>query len=463
LLDENGKGKRNVRFIWYEVDKSGKSIDIFIRLNVGKIPLTDAELTKALLLQTDKYKSDSVNDKKLPFVEGELKEIATEWDRIEYTLQNEDFWFFINNNTNERPTHIEFIFDLIANQLNNEFKFYLDDNKKPQKPRNHPTFLIMSSYLNELIDIQKLDQIKAVRKIWDKVTFYFDYFNAWFSDRMLYHYIGFLIAERGSKFIDVLILEAQKNTKSEFQEYLRMEIGNVVRVLKDCKTTDNKLVKLTVPTLKYEYDDQNGNDKHEITKILFLHNVHRTLCSTKEKAMFPFYLYKQTKINEKWSLEHIHAQNSATITSSTDRKLWLKDHIISLSNIDKDEFNFQIESMKKLSSQEKIEDLDFEKVINEVSEIMNLKSSLAKDEMHSISNLCLVDKNTNSQLNNSVFDVKREKIKKREFEGFYIPICTRNVFLKAYTNYPKNNIYWTEQDRVDYLNDIMKTYIEFTN
>lgn len=463
LLDDNGKGNRNLRFIWYEVDKKVSSIEIFIRLNVGKIPLTDAELTKALLLQTDKYKSDLAINKKLSFVKGELKEIATEWDNIEYTLQNEDFWFFINNNTNDHPTHIELIFDLIANKLNNEFKFYMDKENKPQKPKNHPTFLILSSYLKHLVEVEKADRIKAVRKIWDEVGYYFDYFNAWYSNRMLYHYIGFLIVEKGSKVIEKLIEVSHNSTKSEFQEYLRKEIGNIIRVNKKRKITADKHIDLAPDTLKYEYDIQNGNDKQEITKILFIHNVHRTLCSTKEKAMFPFYLYKQTQKNEKWSLEHIHAQNSTTITSNTDKKMWLKDHIISLSNIDKDEFSSQIEEMKNLISQDKIGDVDFDNIVINIMEILNQKSNLDMNDMHSISNLCLIDKNTNSQLNNSVFDVKREKIKKREFEGFYIPLCTRNIFLKAYTNYPKNNVYWTEEDRTDYLTDIMKTYNEFTS
>ena len=85
------------------------------------------------------------------------------------------------------------------------------------------------------------------------------------------------------------------------------------------------------------------------------------------------------------------------------------------------------------------------------------------ENVHLIKNLCLLDKSTNSQLNNSVFDVKREKIKKRELTGFYIPVCTKNVFLKAYTAYPTTNAYWTKMDRNDYFNDIENTYKYFVN
>jgi hypothetical protein len=79
LMDKNDKGNRNVRFIWYEAENNVNPIEIFIRLNVGKIPLTDAELTKALLLQSDKYDKDE-----LKFIKMRLFEIATEWDTIEW-------------------------------------------------------------------------------------------------------------------------------------------------------------------------------------------------------------------------------------------------------------------------------------------------------------------------------------------------------------------------------------------
>ena len=49
LMDNNSKGNRNIRFIRYEVEEKVNPIDVFIRLNVGKIPLTDAELTKDVL------------------------------------------------------------------------------------------------------------------------------------------------------------------------------------------------------------------------------------------------------------------------------------------------------------------------------------------------------------------------------------------------------------------------------
>ena len=119
LLDNNDIGNKNIRFIWYDVEQEKNPIDVFIRLNVGKIPLTDAELIKALLLQSDKYHPDD-----LKFNKMKLFEIATEWDTIEYTLQEEAFWYFLSNEENLKPTHIEFIFDAIANKKESRNKLF---------------------------------------------------------------------------------------------------------------------------------------------------------------------------------------------------------------------------------------------------------------------------------------------------------------------------------------------------
>ncbi len=48
----------HVRVIWYEAADDVDATTLFTRLNVGRIPLTDAELVKALLLS--RSRGDSV-------------------------------------------------------------------------------------------------------------------------------------------------------------------------------------------------------------------------------------------------------------------------------------------------------------------------------------------------------------------------------------------------------------------
>lgn len=45
--------KEDVKIIWYEVGESEDAISLFTRLNIGKIPLTSAELVKAMFLSRD--------------------------------------------------------------------------------------------------------------------------------------------------------------------------------------------------------------------------------------------------------------------------------------------------------------------------------------------------------------------------------------------------------------------------
>ncbi len=71
----------SVSVIWYEVASSEDGIELFERLNIGKIPLTSSELVKALFLK------DSVRDK----MSGRQEEVSLQWDQIEHELRNPAF------------------------------------------------------------------------------------------------------------------------------------------------------------------------------------------------------------------------------------------------------------------------------------------------------------------------------------------------------------------------------------
>ena len=112
-FDENEfqtKFIRKTSFIWYESVEEDP-IKVFTRLNIGKISLTNAELIKALFLNRSNFRSEDDNHLIL-----RQQEIASEWDAIEYSLQKDEFWLFLNSPGYHRPTRIDFIFELICNQ-----------------------------------------------------------------------------------------------------------------------------------------------------------------------------------------------------------------------------------------------------------------------------------------------------------------------------------------------------------
>ena len=65
----------NVKVIWYELQHGVDSIAVFTRLNMGKIPLTNAELVKALFLRSSNFALEGKQAQDL----NQLK-IAQEWD-----------------------------------------------------------------------------------------------------------------------------------------------------------------------------------------------------------------------------------------------------------------------------------------------------------------------------------------------------------------------------------------------
>lgn len=83
--------------------------------------------------------------------------------------------------------------------------------------------------------------------------------------------------------------------------------------------------------------------------------------------------------------------------------------------------------------------------------------------MHTLSNMALLTIGENAALNNSTFDVKRMKIIAMDKAGEYIPVCTRNVFMKYYSSSDTKLHFWSEEDRKGYIsamNNVLYDYKE---
>ncbi len=80
---------------------------------------------------------------------------------------------------------------------------------------------------------------------------------------------------------------------------------------------------------------------------------------------------------------------------------------------------------------------------------------------HDLANLTLLDSRTNRGYRNAVFAVKRSVLLKNDRSGIFVPLCTRNVFLKCYSRTVGNVMFWTEQDAQDYLDSISQTLTRF--
>lgn len=399
-----------VHVIWYQADKNEDSTDLFTRLNIGKIPLTNAELVKALFLS----RRNGIDEK-------DQLEIATEWDSIEKELHNDSFWSFITNENAENfPTRIEILFDIISGKTNKEKdKFY--------------TFY----YFSKEIQNEKYKNNK--KELWKKIKQDFEHLKEWYENRELYHKIGYLIAANSID-LNKLIQDSGEKTKIEIRASIDKEIADSINFGVDYSD------------LSYE------NNYEEIEKLLLLFNVESTRIINDPLLKFPFSNHK----NKQWSLEHIHAQQSDGLNTRKEWAQWLKLHAKALSqHIDSDKNSDLILEMEQAAENEKLSKEKFSELFDKA--IQKLSDDASVEYIHSLSNMALLGMSDNSVLSNSTFDVKRNKILEMDKNGEYIPICTRRVFMKYYTSDDNQLNFWGEKDRKCYLleiNRILSPYLK---
>ena len=232
-----------VKFIWYE-STDEDPIRVFTRLNIGKIPLTDAELIKALFLNQSNF-SHGENTENIRLYQ---QEIAAEWDNIEYTLQNDEFWLFIHSLGWDKPTRIDFIFDLMRKK-----ECFGKIEEKCIGEDEHKSF----RYFYEYFKAKKktIDGSKLRDEIWRKVKEYFQIFQEWYNDLELYHYVGYLVDRGDISTLQTLLCKwIEKSSKDSFEDYLIDQIKG-------------KLNKCSDLTRKY---GDTGENKTECLPLLLL-------------------------------------------------------------------------------------------------------------------------------------------------------------------------------------------------
>ena len=132
LLAEISARELNVRVIWYELGPSDDAVAAFTRLNVGKIPLTEAELVRALFPASQK-------PRRMIRLDRTAYRIAYEWDQIEKRLRNNAVWYFLQDKPEGTANRIGLVFRLAASRagrLDNQdyavFTYFSDKLKRDQ-------------------------------------------------------------------------------------------------------------------------------------------------------------------------------------------------------------------------------------------------------------------------------------------------------------------------------------------
>ena len=404
----------NVKIIWYEVDETESATEMFTRLNIGKIPLTSAELVKAMFLSLENHG-----------ITGRPQdEIALQWDNIEKELHDDSLWYFLTNNSAEKyQTRIDLLLDLMAGkQRGNKEKyftfFYFDKLKRSGKDLN---------------------------ALWQEIVRNFLLLKDWRENHEFYHKIGYLIAS-GYRNIAAIYETSKGKTKREFVSRLDELIKASIK-LEDGKN----------------YSDWNYNDDADkLRRLLLLFNVESVRRNGEQSQWFPFDKYKFSgKGENSWTLEHIHAVNSQAVGTQLQWREWLKLHKASLENFP-NENKFLLDEIDKLLKLKNITGKQFNDLQQRILKKLS-PEGLNEDLIDSIDNLALLKCEENSALGNSVFDVKRNEIIRLDMAGAFIPFCTKMAFLKYYTKSEKTQVhFWSASDRrayIDAINRVLKNFL----
>lgn len=395
--------KYHIEFIWYEVEDNEDEVKIFARLNSGKIPLTNAELIKALFLNVRNFpKGCSENE-----IITKQIEISKEWDEIEYTLQDDEFFKFLTKN--DYPARIELLFEILSGVKNTELDRYA-------------IYRHFSDMAKEEDDLSHM---------WADIKKIFLTFKFWFKDIEYYHLVGFLVASNILS-IEKIYNAAKDRTKNDFNIFLRENIKEKIKIE-------------DIDKLEYE------KNRKDIENILLFFNIATILNNKSSNIRFSFSEFS----TKRWSLEHIHAQNDKGLKDKKAQDTWLS-------------------SVEKYLDDSKTSDKELTKMIGSFKEdnkrndfyilqakILNRFGDKELLDIHGIENLALLAADNNSSLSNGPFIEKREKIIEMDKNGEFIPICTKNVFLKYYTKELSNVYFWSKQDQEDYKGSIIETLENF--
>jgi uncharacterized protein with ParB-like and HNH nuclease domain len=332
----------DVKVIWYEIDNENNKkeyeinknnekeyeIEVFTRLNIGKIPLTNAELIKAMLLMTIKDYNSQI-------------EFATIWDNIEKTLQNNEFWYFLTNKK-KSETAIDLIFDTLAKKYKNNKDFKISIKIQENDPKF--SFYI----LNEVLKLN----LKKEKNIWEDAQKIFRCFVDWYNNSENYHKVGYLLTFKNRTLLGLIENYENKN-KKDFSKYLNNKIKESIETKELSK-------------LKY------GNK--EIKKILLLFNIETILQNNNSSYRFSFFSFKE----KKWDIEHIASQ-----TENENKKEWIRAVLKYIYGRDEEKINEKIEFFEKkferfftlVKKQLNIKDLD-ENLKNNIGNLTLLDSKI---------------------------------------------------------------------------------------
>lgn len=257
-----------------------------------------------------------------------------------------------------------------------------------------------------------------------------------------------------------LMAEYRVKSKEDFIAYLKCQIASIIHVDDNINTKEG-LIPWGVEHINY------NDNADQLIRILVTFNVEDIRTAQNESARFPFHLLRKFKVT---SLEHIHPQNLILDNIKLDTlKYWLDVKVDSLKQIKKyEKFSEDVIKLRTFISDDNSykENKDAAQIIiNKIDKEFDDLANMGEKQMHTLYNMALVDKDTNSALSNNLLNRKRKILLDYQEQGkTYVLPSTQKVFSKYYSPAKDCNSLpelWTQPDREAYFLAIKKVYNDF--
>lgn len=426
-----------VQVLWYELDANKNVIQEFRETNTNQIRLTNAELIKALFLRS--------LDTQFASQQLQLQRANT-WESIENTLQDNTFWAFLNKRGQDLPNRIDMIFKLryqlecLAVRQNGvavlECLKECDNNLKKKD--------FLYNYFNDKFDGKTdADLAKAIDNEWHEIITIFRMLEDWYDDVICYNLIGML-----SQFDD-----------SQLASYLYQFNGMTNADSRDnFKSWLKDQLKSKFSSIKY---DEDGNlklkygDKLVFNLLLMLNvnhlNVQAENCNDISKQG-PIYKFPFDVLRDDWDIEHIDSHTTNPLDSDDEKRAWIDVALSDMFTLRDEERN----EIMNLRDNDKLKE-----AIDKIKELSG-EDDITEEQKNHISNLTLLDAQTNRSYGNSLFVTKRRIIIERMQSGQYVPVTTSYVFMKLFDKTGTNRTQWGVNDMKsyhEYICEELKNYL----
>mgnify|MGYP000008791086 CR=1 FL=1 len=304
----------NVKIIVNSIESHIESETVFKNLNSNKVPLTEAELIKGLLI-TKIGRQQQYSFKQVMEIRSN---VGKHWDELATWANKEEIRSFYFNNKNNA---MQELLKLIAYSLENEA---LSINKNA----NSKDFPLFNFFLEHNNYVQTFDKLKEVKNKLDD----------WFYNTQIYNLIGYCRFAKNSK----------KNNLEFLNDLLKIDTKTAL-IQKLEKNKEELLKDLDISDLSYE---ETPDSLHHILLAL---NV---FIEGQKNIRFNFYEFD----NQKWSLEHIFPQ-----TPEGKKNILKPEHKEAIRNILGDAITQEVKDVLQLEKRTEEEKQVYYKALKEHS------------------------------------------------------------------------------------------------